>query len=158
MGKKKPWCERATDAQQFPFVTDKHTWAHTPRMFFGGLLQLLVLAGTMGLHVAIGVLYFNWLREEHEPNEPSFWGSALPVWGIGVTGLVVLFCLSLGFTLPGKRRMKSLLIPIRCQRCPKCFYDLSGRPHDEDICPECGVIAPRRECVRLWCKLLRSRF
>ncbi len=58
----------------------------------------------------------------------------------------------------GKRLSAKRLLPVRCQRCPECFYDLSARPRDDDTCPECGMIAPRRECVRLWCKLLRSRF
>jgi len=57
-----------------------------------------------------------------------------------------------------KVRMKHDLLATRCQRCPKCFYDLSARPREIDTCPECGLIAPRRECVLLWCKLLRSRF
>ncbi|MGV6814121.1 MAG: hypothetical protein ACWA5W_03815 [Phycisphaerales bacterium] len=57
-----------------------------------------------------------------------------------------------------KARTKRLLLPARRQVCPKCLYDLSARPRDDDTCPECGLNAPRRECVRLWCKLLRSRF
>ncbi|MCA9304554.1 MAG: hypothetical protein KC996_10570 [Phycisphaerales bacterium] len=42
--------------------------------------------------------------------------------------------------------------------CPACTYDLSGRDPSDDRCPECGFVAPKREYVRLWCKLLRSRF
>jgi hypothetical protein len=57
-----------------------------------------------------------------------------------------------------KHQLASAIMCSHGQRCPKCFYDLSKRPRDDDVCPECGVIAPRRECVRLWCKLLRSRF
>lgn len=44
----------------------------------------------------------------------------------------------------------------RAHLCPMCSYDLSARSRDDDICPECGKTVPRRECVRLWCKLLRS--
>lgn len=58
----------------------------------------------------------------------------------------------------GIRRLRKKTIPLRCQLCLHCLYDLSARPRDDDTCPECGMIAPRRECVRLWCKLLRSRF
>ncbi|MDF1809067.1 MAG: hypothetical protein P1U42_05165 [Phycisphaerales bacterium] len=56
-----------------------------------------------------------------------------------------------------KHQLKSAIIRSRGQRCPGCFYNLSARAHDIDTCPECGVIAPRRECVRLWCKLLRTK-
>ena len=55
-------------------------------------------------------------------------------------------------------RLSSVIVRAKGQMCPKCFYDLSARPRDDDTCPECGLNAPRRECVRLWCKLLRSRF
>ncbi len=58
----------------------------------------------------------------------------------------------------GKSSIEARLMDVRCQRCTNCFYDLSARPREIDICPECGTNAPRRECVRLWCKLLRSRF
>ena len=62
------------------------------------------------------------------------------------------------FGVIARYRLSSSIMRTRGQRCPKCFYDLSARPRDDDTCPECGMIAPRRECVRLWCKLLRSRF
>ena len=58
----------------------------------------------------------------------------------------------------GKLELKGKLLQARCQRCVFCFYDLSQRSPEIDTCPECGEFAPRRECVRLWCKLLRSRF
>ena len=58
----------------------------------------------------------------------------------------------------GKRSIARFVLPIRCQVCPKCHADFSSRSREDDHCPKCGVIAPRRECVRLWCKLLRSRF
>ncbi len=58
----------------------------------------------------------------------------------------------------GRRMVAKSVLPVRGQRCYRCFGDLSARPRDDDTCPECGVLSPRRECVRLWCKLLRSRF
>ena len=156
---KKPWCERAMTRLAALTITEQQTWKHAPRMFLGSMLQLLVVAGCIGLHASLAVLYFKWLMiDTRKPSDPSFWSSALPAWGIAITIFAVIFLLSLTITLPGKQRMKRALLPIRCQRCPKCFYDLSHRPRTNDICPECGVVAPRRECVRLWCKLLRSRF
>lgn len=50
------------------------------------------------------------------------------------------------------------VVRTRGQICLNCQYDLSARTRSNDICSECGVYMPRRECVRLWCKLLRSRF
>lgn len=70
----------------------------------------------------------------------------------------IVFCIFEIVLFYGKQRLVSSVVQSRCQRCPECFYDLSQRPRDDEICPECGIEAPRRECVRLWCKLLRSRF
>ena len=127
-------------------------------MFYGALMQFVVFSGIPAIHAGLVVVLFTNQDSGDDPNAPSIWEAVLPVWGIGMLLLIGLFALSLVFTLPDKRRIKRLLLPIRCQRCPVCFYDLSARPRDDDTCPECGVIAPRRECVRLWCKLLRSRF
>lgn len=76
-------------------------------------------------------------------------------WGVLCFAVFCVFELVLSL---GKQRMVTMMIQSRCCRCPECFYDLSKRPRDDDTCPECGFIAPRRECVRLWCKMLRSRF
>ena len=58
----------------------------------------------------------------------------------------------------GRQIIARRVIPSRGHMCLKCHHDLSARPRDDDTCTECGLNAPRRECVRLWCKLLRSRF
>lgn len=159
MGKKRPWCERAESVQAIETVTVKQTWKHAPRMHWGLMIQLMVFSGFVAMHAALVVIYMKlFVIDERQPDDPGFLSSALPVWTI-ITGIcVAVFLFSLGFTQPGKARMKRALLPIRCQRCPKCFYDLSQRTRDDEICPECGVVAPRRECVRLWCKLLRTRF
>lgn len=70
----------------------------------------------------------------------------------------LIFCVSEVALFFGKRMLSSRILRCRGKICPNCFYDLSARPRNDDTCPECGMIAPRRECVRLWCKLLRSRF
>ncbi len=72
--------------------------------------------------------------------------------------ILPVFFLAFVFVCIGKYRIKRSLLPARCQICVHCLYDLSARPREIDTCPECGLNAPRRECVRLWCKLLRSRF
>lgn len=159
MGSKQPWCERAKSKQAEETITDKQAWSHASRMRVGGYLQVIPFSGFMGMSAAIVMLFIIKLfKQSDDPLEPGFWEVALPIWAVGMAVSVALFLATLAITLPGKRRMKRLLLPIRCQRCPKCFYDLSRRPRTDDTCPECGVIAPRRECVRLWCKLLRSRF
>lgn len=139
-------------------IKDKHVWKHAPRMFWGGMLQITVYSCLFAMHIAIIIVFFNPTYPADDQYAPAFWESAWPVWGIGMLVAAFVFLLSLSVTLPGKHRMKRLLLPVRCQRCPKCFYDLSHRPREIDTCPECGAVAPRRECVRLWCRLLRSRF
>ncbi len=67
-----------------------------------------------------------------------------------ITGAILAFI--------GRKKLKSKVVNARCQVCVYCFYDLSSRLSNNDICPECGSFTPRRECARLWCKLLRSRF
>ena len=101
----------------------------------GFILLIGILGGTLGWVMAMVELFVFYLL------------LILPV-----------FFLAFVFVCIGKCRIKRSLLPARCQICPKCFYDLSARPREIDTCPECGLNAPRRECVRLWCKLLRSRF
>lgn len=158
MGRKKPWCERAESRQAIETITEKHAWNLAPRTYWGGVVQLLVFSGFVSLHAALVIAYVMIFAFDDDPYAPGFLEATGPVWVKTIAILLVIFLLSLLLTLPGKRSMKQLLIPTRCHRCPKCFYDLSNRPRGEDLCPECGVVAPRRECVRLWCKLLRTRF
>lgn len=70
-----------------------------------------------------------------------------------LNGFLAMFLLKIG-----QRSISSDLVNTDYFRCPKCFYDLNGRSNSEEICPECGQYTPRRECVRLWCKLLRTEF
>ncbi len=159
MGRKKPWCFRAATRQEKETVKDKDVWKHSHRMFWGGILQVMSITNYGSVWVALAMLHFGPSQyPEDDLYAPGFWEVAWPLVAIatGVCGAMLL--ISFMMTLPGKAKMKRALIPIRCQRCPKCFYDLSARPREIDTCPECGIIAPCRECVRLWCKLLRSRF
>ncbi|MBL4698424.1 MAG: hypothetical protein JKX70_06290 [Phycisphaerales bacterium] len=83
---------------------------------------------------------------------------ALDMFVLGLLGFIITYPLAHMAFYRGIREIKGELLSKRCQLCVHCFYDLSARPREIDTCPECGTIAPRRECVRLWCKLLRSRF
>jgi len=110
---RKPWCERALSLQSVETVKEMHVWQHARRMFFGGLIQLFVIGGLPALHVALVVMFFNSRSSVGNSYAPSYWESALPVWGIGMLLFVGLFLLSLTITLPGKRRMKQHLLHIR---------------------------------------------
>ena len=159
MGTKRPWCKRTKSWQKVDTVNEPQVWKHAPRMYLGAIIYQGVVFGIFGLHAAIGVLFVKSVFiDVHKHDDPSFWSSVLPVWAITMAIFGAVFLLSLAFARPGKHRLKMDLLPVRCLRCPKCFYDLSARDGSSDICPECGIIAPRHECVWLWCKLLRSRF
>lgn len=159
MGQKRAWCDRAATKQAVVTIDEKQTWKQAPGMFLGSWIRLLAVIACIGLHASIGALFINWaFFEEHQPGDMGFWSAVFPSWAIAMSIIVAVFLFSFALTQPSKRRMKRALLPVRCQRCPKCFYDLSQRTCDDNICPECGVISPRRECVRLWCKLLRTRF
>ena len=159
MGKRKPWCVRASRQESHATIEEKHALKHAPRLMIGGWLELMAVTGSV---IVVAVSSFHsikmWIDGRDDPLSPNALEAAIPVVIIGVSLGIVVFVVGLLILESGKRRLKEQLLPIRCQRCPKCFYDLSARPRDDDTCPECGMNAPRRECVRMWCKLLRSRF
>lgn len=71
--------------------------------------------------------------------------------------MAVLFIVQNTLQRRGNRRLIRRLIESRCQLCPFCGYNLQGRAHDQLACPECSYQISRRECVRRWCVLLRTR-
>lgn len=56
----------------------------------------------------------------------------------------------------GRNSIKTMVLRTRGQTCVHCLYDLSQRPRTNTRCPECGQHVSRRDCVLLWCQLLRS--
>ena len=126
-------------------------------MQVGVLLEIVAAAGLAGFFAALIVVTVHIaINEPDQLSDGAFWamiGRSSLIW-IGSLGS--LFVLSRVVMRLGAERLKRELLPVRCHRCPKCFYDLSTRPREQDICPECGVVAPRRECVRLWCRALRD--
>ena len=148
MGRKKPWCLR-TKAQS--------DHVKVCMDIFALRLVLLIKVVFMSLTLIYGTLHISFAVYEELTGWGDFWESLdSGLWLIYFTLAcwVVAVCVTAAWRLKAKR----LLLPARCQVCPNCLYDLSARPCDDDTCPECGLNAPRRECVRLWCKLLRSRF
>lgn len=128
-------------------------------MFWGGTICLLSFTSAIAVFVVnMYMSIHSVFKRSDDPLEPGFFEVVLPIIGIGLGACAIVFTTGFVLIYSQKQRVKQHLIPIRCLRCPKCFYDLSHRPHDDEVCPECGVVAPRRECVRLWCKLLRTRF
>ena len=154
MAKRRPWCHRATSLGQTPSTNvaqmrRRHSHAlrwgdrivsHFPHavVFTFGMIGLSIImlwaGGTTGWLWASFIMFYSYLA-------------------------VACGIFLLGFILKpvGKRSIKRDLISRRCHVCVHCFYDLTARPSKNNTCPECGLYTPRRECVRLWCKLLRSR-
>ncbi len=156
MARKRPWSSRANSKQPIETVTEQQTWKHSVWLSFGWLVKLIPASGFVGLHAAIIVLFFHWMFfETRDPNDPGFFASAWKIWLEASVSCIFMFLIASLIDRAMKARLGKRLIPVRCHRCPKCFYDLSARASGDDTCPECGVTAPRRECVRLWCKALR---
>ena len=159
MSKSKPWCHRTECLSPESELKESDVWKHSRWLFCGFITQLLAFSGFVGGTAAIAFLSFMPSQyPEDDPYAPGYWEVALPVWGTVVGLSLIPFIVSVIMNRRGKTVVKRDILPARCHVCTKCFYDLSARPRDKDTCPECGLNAPRRECVRLWCKLLRSRF
>jgi hypothetical protein len=81
----------------------------------------------------------------------------LPNWVIAavIAGLVLWLTISSIMIYAARPHLRALICKRRGQICPFCYYDLTARPLGETTCSECGRYTPRRECVRIWCKLVR---
>ncbi len=159
MGRKKPRCHRTECMSATSELKESDIWKHARLLFWGGTLQSFAVSGFSAGTIVLVFMFFMPSRYlDDDPHAPGYWEVALPVWGVLMGICFIPFIVAVIMNKRGKTIIKRDLFPARCQRCPKCFYDLSARPREIDICPECGTIASRRECVRLWCKLLRSRF
>lgn len=95
------------------------------------------------------------LRNGYAPD----WLKLIMSYGIySILFMVFLHLVAVGVRFSASRRLARSLIESRCQLCPSCGYNLQGRSRNDTACPECAYEISRRECVRRWCKLLRSRF
>lgn len=159
MARKRPWSTRAASRRRDQSTLERQIWKHSYGLNLAWLLGLVSLSGFIGLHAAIMVLLIrHTLFTARDPTDQGFFEGAWKPWLIAASILGVIFMIGNGIGRIARSRLASKLTPTRCQRCPKCFYDLSARNRNDDRCPECGIDAPRRECVRQWCKLLRSGF
>lgn len=151
--KPSPWSLRARRSKGVPFaVVGDPEQRHQLEMWLWitQLLLIFLICGFVSLLLLdlFGVLL---------PLNAS-WSSTFDILIRG--GFLLFFVLMLTRYLL-KRTLKSSLrrkiIQTRGQMCYFCRYDLSSRERDDHLCPECGQIVPRRECVRVWCRFLRSR-
>lgn len=157
MARRRPWCKRAMTHGPIRTNVAKMRRTHSHSMRWGGRIVSLGIIAAVILFIVLGISMF--LAFAGGSMDAWAWGSL----GIGFAALATIplsAFIALGLVLKkmGKNRIKKELLGNSCQLCVHCFYDLSARPRDDDTCPECGLNASRRECVRLWCKLLRSRF
>jgi len=159
MARRRPWCNRALCTHERIEQKGSQLWVRSRLIDIGFWILLMTLCGFASAMVALfdAALSPSQQFAKDDPLAPGFWEVTFPIMGIVVLVSAALFAIGTLIRWLGVKRLKGLLIPVRCQRCPKCFYDLSARSRTDDICPECGSYTPRRECVRLWCKLLRSR-
>ncbi len=160
MLKKSPWSKRASSQHISAEADETRISTHTRLLDVGWYIQIMVVCGLASAFVALVVVRLSPSQQlaKDDPYAPGFWEVSLPI--LGKIILIAGVCSLIGVVVHqiAKRRLKNVLLSTRCQRCTQCFYDLSNRSRDEDVCSECGSFTPRRECVRLWCKLLRSRF
>lgn len=147
IGKKKPWCIR-TESRSDRLVVCKQV-----KILY---LSLILKKSAAGLTLIYGALTLSIAVYDEVTSWGDFWETLNSGIGFVYFSLVIWLVGECIYALC-HRRAKRMLLPARCQICPKCLYDLSARARDIDTCPECGVIAPRCECIRLWCKLLRTK-
>lgn len=155
MGLASPWCERAKPIGQEIEISVPalgRRYSGTLRLSHKLSICVNCAVGFFAGGIALG-LFANSFRTTLD-------FAFLAVFLIIVGALVFLVAYTIAHMAfyRGIREIKGEVLSKRCQLCVHCFYDLSARPRNIDTCPECGLNAPRRECVRLWCKLLRSRF
>jgi hypothetical protein len=148
MARKKPWCLRA-DVK----------WDHLETSSRVKILYMsfVLRESAKILSLIYGTIIFSMAVYNEVTSWGDFWDTLRSDIGLLYYSLAMWF-VAVCMVALGRRWAKRLVLPARCQICPNCFYDLSARPREIDTCPECGLNAPRRECVRLWCNLLRSRF
>ena len=159
MTRRRPWCRRAVCTHEAVEKAEPPLLARSKLMDVSFWIMIMTTMGCLSAFAALVVfaIFPNQEYPKDDPLTPGYWEVTLPLFGIVTLLGFVGASISTVVRWIGIHHLKEYLIPVRCHRCPKCFYDLSGRSRIDDTCPECGIIAPRRECVRLWCKLLRSR-
>ena len=154
MSKRSPWCRRAIALGRMPSTNvEQMRSRHSRAMGWGDFIVSLFSHAVV---FTIGLIGFSFLLMIFGVSKSMAFATLSLIY-IYLAAFCGTFILGIVLKKIGKRNIKMVLISRRCHVCVHCFYDLTARPAGDDICPECGSYTPRRECVRLWCKLLRSR-
>lgn len=129
-------------------VEPLYRWSKRALIVQFSLPLVLLIVGFVFINMpddsAIRQWFFDWLS-------PYF---VYALWA----GLFTLIAVQTTLEVLARKRLRTRLIHSRCQLCPSCGYNLRGRARDSVNCPECAYQISRRECVRRWCKLLRTRY
>ncbi len=150
MKRKRPWCKRAVLRSGIK-TPSRRLFLHATWIYDTGFLLFIGLVYPFIVVSVFAIL--DMYRSSRYANLSQ--GQYLV--SFGLYGVIPAVLLGNVLLVIGKQRISKELILVRCQRCPKCFHDLLQREPGDSQCPGCGETVPRRECVRLWCKLLRSR-
>lgn len=158
MARRRPWCRWTMTDVLTPYTNvAKMRHRHSLAMRWGDRVVVLCFIAAVLLFLTSGIgLYMGLYGDSLDA-----WAWGTWIFGLSVYATIPLsafMLLGLVLKVVGKRRIKKKLLIHRCHVCVHCSYDLTARPSGSVVCPECGEYTPRRECVRLWCKLLRSRF
>ncbi len=147
-----PWSMRAKPISEEPFALVAGTQdRHALRLWIYNLLGFaMIMLFILFLLMFLVILIFTFLIKSSD-----ILGVSLLVFIGAVTALQVGRWLIIFLW---RRSLRSKILQTRGQMCPMCEYDLTSRPRDENQCPECGMVASRRQCVRIWCQFLRSGF
>lgn len=156
----KPWSSRAECSDDRFVLKCKHAARYSPWLRIAFVNRTAAVVSGVGTVVPLFILLvvsyleqWGYLDLDSQVFDFLFFPAVLLFGTALICGFIAVFCLAIG-----QRQIVKGLKEDGFQRCPNCYYDLNGRTESDSLCSECGAYTPRRECVRLWCKLLRSRF
>lgn len=147
------WCRRAKVGSVKPSVKRANVRTISKCYFVGWLILnwwYLAFVGYFGfLHLTIRTAV---KAESDQLNQVVMDNALAYLYGFYV--IVLMVPLAFLLVCIGRKKISRAVVRTRGHMCLNCGYDLRQRNADDHICPECGKVSPRRECVRLWCKRL----
>lgn len=151
--KPRPWSNRAALRADVPFLaedtlrtnSDAHRWSDVLYPIINSTIIALVLVRLIAWGAA-------------KVGYPLAWMDGIAA-STKYTVFALLALMFLVFLLRrlGRYRLRKKVLRARGHLCPICAYDLRGLDGPDPQCPECGCVTPRRECVLLWCRFMRSK-
>lgn len=151
--KPRPWSSRAAIRADVPlFAEDKlransdgHRWSDALYPIINYTILALFLVRVIAWGAAKMGYPLAWLGTSYTTTKYTIYA---------LLGLLILVFL---LRRVGRYRLRSKVLRARGYLCPICAYDLRGLEGSDSQCPECGCVTPRRECVLLWCRFMRSK-